>query len=98
MIRRWGAHLVVIMALFVALDAAVCPVLCLRADAPSHQSKNPTQGSSSASCGACSIGIVPLDAYVAAAPDLLTAPPIRHSADRALLAHVADIDHPPRLL
>jgi len=99
MFGRPLACLVVVMALFVAMDAMVCPVICLRADADSHKSTNlPSQGSSSAACGACSIGIVSLQSDVAAPPDLLTTRPSLQSVDRVLAVPVADIDHPPRLL
>jgi hypothetical protein len=87
------------MALFVAVDAMLCPVMCLSADAASHRSTNlPSQGNSAAACGACSIGIVALQADLAAPPDLLAARPSLQSIDRPLPAAVADIDHPPRFV
>ena len=44
---------VLLLALFVTVDAGLCPVLCLNADSAGHGSSNvPSQGATSSACGA----------------------------------------------
>ena len=89
---------VLLMALFVTVDAGLCPVLCLYADSPGHGSTNvPSQAATSSACGVCSCGLV------AAAPGLpssltpLTKPVTPYQGSLPPLAPAFDIEHPPRL-
>ena len=89
---------VFVVALFVTVDAGLCPVLCLNADSAGHGSSNlPSQGAASTACGACSIGLVAVAAGVPGplTPEAKTAPEYR--AVLPPLAPAFDIDHPPRL-
>lgn len=97
MFGRLSRHVVLVIALFVAVDALVCPVMCMVADAESHQaSTTGTQGTVSLSCAACSASTVALQNYLPTAfllvTDCRTAP-----IDTPCIAPVGDIDHPPRL-
>ena len=90
--------LALLLALFVTLDAGLCPVLCLNADSEGHRSSNlPSQGSASSACGACSIGLVAVATDVSGSltPVAKTAPEYRVVLPP--LAPAFDIDHPPRL-
>lgn len=90
---------VLLMALFVTVDAGLCPVLCLYADdSAGHGSANvPSQAATSSACGVCSCGLV------AAAPGLpssltpLTKPVTQYQDSLPPLAPAFDIEHPPRL-
>lgn len=89
---------VLFVALFVTLDAGLCPVLCLNADNAGHGSSNlPSQGAASTVCGACSTGLVAVAADVSGplTPVAKTAPEYRVVLPP--LAPAFDIDHPPRL-
>lgn len=89
---------VLLVALFVTLDAGLCPVLCLSADSAGHESSNlPSQGAASSACGACSSGLVAVAADVSGplTPVAETAPEYRVVLPP--LAPAFDIDHPPRL-
>ncbi len=97
MFGRLSRRVVLVIALFVTVDALVCPVMCLVAGAESHQaSSSGTQGTASLICGACSAGTGPLQSYLPTALVLVTdcrTLPI----DPPCIAPVGDIDHPPRL-
>ena len=89
---------VLLMALFVTVDAGLCPVLCLYADSAGHGSTNvPSQAATSSACGVCSCGLV------AAAPGLpssltpLTKRVTPYQGSLPPLAPAFDIEHPPRL-
>ena len=97
MFGRMSRRLVLVIGLFITVDAAVCPVMCLVEDAASHQASTAgTQGTPSLSCGACSAGTVALGTFATAALVLVTAPTASH-IDPPCVAPVGDIDHPPRL-
>ena len=99
MFGRFFGYAVLAVALLVIGDSAVCPVLCMSADSASHKSTNfPSQGSSSAVCGACSIGIVARASDIAAPPHILTTVSNQPFVDKARSAAIADIDPPPRPL
>ena len=93
------AHVgILLLALFVTVDAGLCPVLCLSADSAGHGSSNlPSQGAASSACGACSSGLVAVVADVLGplTPVAKTAPDYRVVLPP--LAPTFDIDHPPRL-
>lgn len=88
---------ILLVALFVTLDAGLCPVLCLNAESAGHGSSNlPSQGAASSACGACASGLVavatvnavPLTPVATRTPEYGVAP--------LPFAPAFDIDHPPR--
>lgn len=90
--------LVLLLALFVTVDAGLCPVLCLNADSAGHRSSNlPSQGSASSACGACSSGLVAVAADVSGPLTPVAKPAPEYRAVLPPLAPAFDIDHPPSL-
>ena len=89
---------VLVAALFVTLDAGLCPVLCLYADRAEHGSSSlPSQAASSSACGACACGLVAVDAERSRPMALVAKPAAESAASLPLLDPAFDIDHPPRL-
>lgn len=91
---------VLLVLLFIGSDAAVCPVVCLAADAASHQTSGvPSHGTGSAlACGgACWSGVTvsAVDASVVLVQD--SARLLDRPVESPSRSAVADIDHPPRL-
>ena len=91
---------VLIVLLFVGLDAALCPVVCLATDAASHQTSDvPSHGSGkSAACGgACWSGVTvsAVDSSVSLVQDSARLSDRR--VESPSRSPIADIDHPPRL-
>ena len=59
MVAKLTRVCVLLVAVFVTVDAGLCPVLCLNADTAGHGSSTlPSQGAASSACGACSCGLV----------------------------------------
>lgn len=90
----------ILVLLFVGLDAALCPVVCLATDAASHQtSGTPSQGTGSgAACGGmCWSGVAPspAESSVVLLRDSCRLPD--RPVELASRSPIADIDHPPRL-
>ena len=87
-----------LIVLFVAIDAALCPIVCLeRDDSPSHQTSSVPAHAVTPMCGgACSSATPALAAYVPG-PLMLT---IGDASRRRIInpapGPVTDIDHPPR--
>ena len=89
---------VLLVAVFVTVDAGLCPVLCLNADTAGHGSSNlPSQGASSSACGACSCGLVAAAADLPDSLTPLTKPVTEYQDTLPPLAPAFDIEHPPRL-
>ena len=89
---------VLLVTVFVTVDAGLCPVLCLNADSAGHGSSNvPSQGATSSACGACSSGLVAVAAGLPSPLTLLTKPATQYRVVLPPLAPAFDIDHPPRL-
>ena len=91
---------VVLVLLFVGLDAAVCPVVCLATEAASHQTSrvpSPGTGSSAACSGACWSGVTvsAVDSSIVLVQDSARLSDRR--VESPSRTPVADIDHPPRL-
>lgn len=91
---------IILVLLFIGLDAGVCPVVCLATDAASHQASGvPSQGSGlGAACGGmCWSGVTghAIDSSVVLMHDCSRIP----EGPVALPSRspVANIDHPPRL-
>lgn len=88
---------VLFAALFITVDAGLCPILCLYMERGEHGSSSlPAQTGGTTACGACTCGLLSVDSGLGSplAPiarqsvALLTQPP--------QLALLSDIDHPPR--
>lgn len=91
--------LVMSIALFVTLDAVLCPVLCLQNESQEHRQAPSSQNSSSSACGACTCALAPGLTNVAVRPlDPLLPGMIGASALDLSILLSFDIDHPPRLL
>lgn len=94
---RRGAVLLVL--LFIGLDAAVCPMTCLT-DVASHQtSGSPSHetGSNAGCGGACWSGVTVLAVDSSVVPVEGSARPSDHPVAIPARPRVTGIDHPPRL-
>lgn len=88
---------VLFAALFVTIDAGLCPVLCLYADRAEHGSSGlPSQAASSSACGACSCGLAAANTELTCPPAPVAKPVAEFSAALPVFDPAFDIDHPPR--
>ena len=99
MLRQFLRVTAVLVFALVATDAAVCPVLCLAADAASHDATNlPTHGSTAPSCGTCSSGLIPVASYLPGGLVLIADQIANLAAPAPLAASDIAIYHPPRFV
>lgn len=88
---------VLLVAVFVTVDAGLCPVLCLNADTAGHGSSTlPSQGAASSACGACSCGLVVAGADLRGPLTPVAKAATEYGVVLPPLAPAFDIDHPPR--
>ena len=95
---RYMSRIVAFVVLLIAIDAVVCPVLCLNLDKSSHQTSSVPSQSVGCAGALCSSGLPPA---CPEQPETLTP-----SAQRLIEGHTsspgldstADIEHPPRFV
>ena len=87
---------VFLAALFVTVDAGLCPVLCLYTDQAEHGSSNLPSPSASTACGVCACGLVGIDDGFPCPLAPVDKQAAEFLAARPLLDSASDIDHPPR--
>lgn len=88
---------VLLAALFVTVDAGLCPVLCLYAERGEHGSSTlPSQTASSTACGACVCALAAIDNAFLRPPTPVVQQPAELSASPPVLTPASEIDHPPR--
>jgi hypothetical protein len=92
------SRIVAFVIVSIAIDAVVCPVVCLNLEAPSHQTSSvPSQGVGCAG-GFCVSGLLPVRTEQ---PETLTPTAVRFTERHTFrpgLDPTADIDHPPRFV